>query len=275
MGKKGRSRRGRTSIDSNKSVSDVNEASNNPESDIESQVGENGVDDGSLSEILASLKRQEARSERQEKKIDELNNKFDDLTRSLGVTHSIAEENRTKIKALETENKKMKYEALTKEVQLLKQQKEATERRSREWGVRIHGVPCLPNENTRAVVSKIIAENKLNGIDNVRDADAEIEHCHRLPMRPTEGAAAKQRHPVIIINFYSRPVRNRILRDAKGTLNKSKSGVYMVEDMTREDYRLKKAAQPQMQAAYAANKKAMFKKGKLYINSQVVPIKFN
>ena len=131
MGKKGRSRRGRTSIDSNKSVSDVNEASNNPESDIESQVGENGVDDGSLSEILASLKRQEARSERQEKKIDELNNKFDDLTRSLGVTHSIAEQNRTKIKALETENKKMKsevskimsmYEALTKEVQLLKQQ---------------------------------------------------------------------------------------------------------------------------------------------------------
>ena len=46
----------------------------------------------------------------------------------------------------------------------------------------------------------------------------------------------------------------------------------MVEDLTAADHALKRAALPQMREAHEKGDFASFRKGKLYINSQVVEI---
>ena len=89
----------------------------------------------------------------------------------------------------------------------------------------------------------------------------------------TDKDAPADRHPGIIVNFFSRFVRNKILKDAKRSINRNNTGIAMVEDLTREDYALKKAARNQMREAYAAGKATSFYRGKLYIDSAVVPIK--
>ena len=136
---------------------------------------------------------------------------------------------------------------------------ENSERRSKEWGIRIHGVPERPRENPRLVVCKIITDNELAGITSLDEASAAIEHCHRNKTR------------TIIANLYSRPRRNQILKDSR-ELNNQDNDIYITEDLTRGDHRLKMQARAQKKKAHGEGKKVVFRRGKLIINSKTVPI---
>ena len=94
-------------------------------------------------------------------------------------------------------------------------------------------------------------------------------HCTRILYTNIKD----NRPPGIIVNFFSRPVRHMILRHAKATVNKSKTGIFVLEDLTKQDRALKKAAKPQMMEAHAQGHSVWFSRGKLYINSQLVQIK--
>ena len=75
----------------------------------------------------------------------------------------------------------------------------------------------------------------------------------------------------IILKFFSRPLKNEVLRSAKR--NKSiLSGIYFLDDLTKEDFDLKQRARPLMAAAYKEGSKVAFRAGRLIINGTVTPI---
>ena len=115
------------------------------------------------------------------------------------------------------------------------------------------------------MVCKIITDNELAGITSLDEASAAIEHCHRL------GPFDKNKTRTIIANLYSRPRRNQILKDSR-ELNNQDNDIYITEDLTRGDHRLKMQARAQMKKAHEEGKKVVFRRGKLIINSKTVPI---
>ena len=208
--------------------------------------------------------------EGQDKKIDGLTSGLKDVKDSLAFTHGLAEDNKKEITEIRQKNTDLesRVSLLEKELKACIDRIESDEWRSRQSAVRIFGVPYTKEENIRRVVSNLIVRYNLNGISDPAIADQCIEHCHRLSYHQPND----DKPPGIIVNFVTRPTRFNILKDARKTMNKAKLGVVMVEDMTKKDRALKKAARPQMDAAYAEKKKVWFTRGKLYINSRVVPI---
>ena len=159
-----------------------------------------------------------------------------------------------KVRDNETEIQKLKIE---NDQRALEYRQESAERRSREWGIRVHGVPINKingQEDTHAVLTRIVAVHKLAGLDTEELASAAIEHCHRLPVnedRPTD------KPPVIIANLYSRPLRNKLLKDAR-EINNSRSAIYFPEDMTKADHQAKWQAKPQMRKVFQEGKRVIF-----------------
>ena len=202
--------------------------------------------------------------------------RLQDFEVSLDMAHSRASKNENDIKTLQKENHSLKktVETLTSQLRemhddvvAVRDRQEASERRSREWGIRIHGVPETAKEDTRLVLCRLIANHKLAGLDTVERASQVIEHCHRL------GPKASGKHRVIIANIFSRPMRNLLIKDARVIKNDATSSVYIAEDMTKQDHELKLMARAQMRQAYDNGHKVFFRKGKLFIDSQEVPIK--
>ena len=114
----------------------------------------------------------------------------------------------------------------------------------------------------------MVAEHKLAGLDTEELASTAIEHCHRLSVNEDRPA---DKQLVIIANLYSRPLRNKLLKDAR-EINNSRSAIYFAEDMTKADHQAKLQAKLQMRKAFQEGKKIMFRRGKLIIDSRVVPI---
>ena len=205
-----------------------------------------------------------------------LTERLDDYERSLNHAHERIDDQSQDINSLRTENTDLRkivdtlgksLDTVSKQLQGVQDRQDRTERRSREWGIRIHGIAETPNENTRAVLSSAISDFKLAGLDTPHQAAVAIEHCHRLGAKVT----GKQR--VIIANMYSRPLRNKLLSDAK-TVNSNKDlPIYFAEDMIKADHASKLRARNQMKEAHDRGEKVMFRRGQLIINSQVVAIK--
>ena len=81
------------------------------------------------------------------------------------------------------------------------------------------------------------------------------------------------RTPGIIVNFFARPHKYRVVKEAKSRLNNAGQGIYIVEDLTPEDHYRKRCARDQMKAAHANKQKVSYYRGKLYIDSKVTEIK--
>ena len=174
------------------------------------------------------------------------------------------------ITALKNKNSEqdMNRDEVKSELKCVSSKQERMERRSREWGIRIFGVKEHDNEDTRKVICQLFLDKKITNCTNLDAVSSLIEHCHRLPSR------YPNKPRPIIANLMTRPIRQRILKDAHANLNrKADNNIYILGDMTKEDFDLKQQARPQMQAAYKDGKKAMFVKGKLYIDSHQTAIK--
>ena len=108
--------------------------------------------------------------------LSNISTRLHDFEGSLEMAHSRASKNEGDIKALRKENQDLKKTVHTltsqlREVQndvcVVRDRQEATERRSREWGVRIHGVLETAREDTRLVLSRLIAKHKMAGLDTI------------------------------------------------------------------------------------------------------------
>ena len=207
-------------------------------------------------------------------KLGEIQTDIRDIKQSLEFTQASVKENTDNIAALQAENALLwgEHNELKQKFSKLQDRVESTEQREREFSVRIFGIKQTQPEDARKIVADIISKNKLDGIDTPEKADAIVEHCHRLSISQADRDAGKS--PGIIVRFFSRPQRFRILKQAKASINRSGQGVYMVEDLTAEDHYKKRAARKQMQEAHNLKQKVSFRRGKLYINSQNVPINF-
>ena len=91
--------------------------------------------------------------------LNKIDNRFIEFEKSLEFINSKVMENVQSIDSLRTENTELKsicnslpseLTLLKQEVKQLKSKQDATERRSREWGIRVYGVPEVPREDTRA-----------------------------------------------------------------------------------------------------------------------------
>ena len=207
--------------------------------------------------------------------LSNISTRLHDFEGSLEMAHSRASKNEGDIKALSKENQDLKKTVHTltsqlREVQndvcVVRDRQEATERRSREWGVRIHGVPETAREDTRLVLFRLIAKHKLAGLDTIERASQAIEHCHRL------GPKTSGKHRAIIANIFSRLLRNLLIKEARPINNNTTTPIYIAEDMTKRDHELKLLARAQMREAYANGHKVSFRKGKLFIDAKEVPI---
>ena len=203
-----------------------------------------------------------------------IDNRLSEFEKSLDYAHGKTIENKQSIDELRSENKELKdtvsslsteLAALRTEVFNVKSRQDATERRSREWGIRIYGVPELPREDTRRVLCNLIAEHSLAGLNTPAKASQAIEHCHRL------GNAQPGKHRPIIANMFSRPLRNVLLKSAKA-VNNDQSAIYFAEDMIKSDHEMKLKARNQMKAAHDPGQKVCFRRGKLIIDSRVTEI---
>ena len=228
-------------------------------------------DNPSLKDILRAIYTTHNQTSMSLKNID---GRLSELETSLEFAHAQAYKNKNSIEALQSENRSLtdrvnglssELNTLRSEIKQIKDKHDASERRSREWGIRVYGVPELPKEDTRHVLSNLVAKHSLAKLNTPLKASHAIEHCHRL------GPAQPGKHRPIIANLYSRPLRNLLLKDAK-TVNNDSSGIYFSEDLTKVDHELKMRARQQMKAAHDAGRKVCFRRGKLIIDSQVTAI---
>lgn len=138
------------------------------------------------------------------------------------------------------------------------------ERRSREYSIRVKGVPAgmveQSNGDYRGLVAAILVENNLVDTADIEEIRTEMEIAH--PLGPPR--MEKQN---IIARFYARPVRNQVVRAAKGKRD-LKGADRIQEDLTKIDLNLKTKAYPKMQEAFQQGKRVKFQKGKLYIDGR-------
>ena len=138
--------------------------------------------------------------------LNKIDNRLIEFEKSLKFTNAKVMENVQSIDSLRTENRELKsicnslsseLTLLKQEVKQLKSKQDVTERRSREWGIRVYGVPEVPREDTRAVLLNLIAQHHLAGLNTAMKASSAIEHCHHL------GHVQPGKHRPIIANLYS------------------------------------------------------------------------
>ena len=144
-----------------------------------------------------------------------------------------------------------------------------SERRSREYSIRLKGVPAAsvtPHSDHRVPVASILVKNKLVA-QGITEADVKkaMEIAHPLG-KPIDGKFN------IIARFYARPYRNAVIRAAKQLGDKVEGVDRITEDLTKLDMENKRRAYPQMQAAWEDGQKVQFRKGRLVINGKTVPI---
>ena len=85
---------------------------------------------------------------------------------------------------------------------------------------------------------QIYARYNLSGIGTLEQTLVSNEHCHRIGPILKNGSITRTTNRPIIATVVPRPLRNYIIRSAKGNLNRSTTGegVYVLEDMSKIDY---------------------------------------
>lgn len=187
----------------------------------------------------------------------EFNKKIADIEESVQYAHASVAESKSDMDRKVQRNK----EELGDLIQTLEEKCNALERHSRAYNLRIIGVPEEPQENCLEKVIRI-----MDDLD-FYESSAEIENTHRTgkknPTRPRQ----------IIIKFYSRPFRNRVLFAAKRMREADSSfTAKIVEDFTHTDYMKRKRAIPKMTQAVREGARATFRNGNLIINGKIVSV---
>ncbi|CAF1433711.1 unnamed protein product [Didymodactylos carnosus] len=112
-------------------------------------------------------------------------------------------------------------------VKSLEQRMDDLERYNRTWCVRLLGVPEKTNEDTTAIFVNTVNQH----LDNVSISNNDIENSHRI------GKRSDDKNRPIIVRFYSRPLRLKVLR-ASSSLKRKKLSMAIVEDLTQKNLRL-------------------------------------
>ncbi len=192
------------------------------------------------------------------------------IEQSLEYAHKEITDLKETVTRVETESKKLteRLDVAEKKLEKLnitnREKHNDLERHSRGFSIRVRNVPNVKtSDDYRVVVAKILVENQL--IDETpEDVFQEIEHAHPIG-EPRDGKST------LIARLYSRPVRSGILAKAR-RMKYVEGKLRVVEDMTKLDYQRRQAAYPLMKKAIEDGKKAVFRRGKLIINSKEVPV---
>ena len=124
------------------------------------------------------------------------------MEKSLDFVNEKVRDNETEIQKLKIENASLRQElselrydlaSISHDQRALESRQESAERRSREWGIRVHGVPVNKingQEDTRAVLTRIVAVHKLAGLDILRN-------WHPLPLNTAIGFPSMKTDPQI------------------------------------------------------------------------------
>lgn len=194
-----------------------------------------------------------------------------DLGGSVNFTHKQLEDFKSRMIALEKDNKTLKdrlqkVEVTSKEtVKEMQEKFNNVERYSRQYGIRIKGVKRLKDvRDYNKKVAEIITENNLGPFGSVEENLKTIEIAHPI------GKEGDQ----LIARFFSRVHRNSVVQKAKSSMNPKagSDGIRLVEDMIKQDYDLKRKAFQQTKDAHAGGSRVRFTKGKLWINGQEVQV---
>ena len=209
------------------------------------------------------------------------------LEKSIEFSQGISSDNTKRTMHLEKENLDLKNSIQILEKQCMDQKNSMLnleknlnvkilnlERYSREFNIRFVGIPEKDNENCHNIIAKKIREENLYPGDE-NEILGLIENAHRTGSKsPTGGQDKKKTTRQIIDKFFSRPVKNSIMKAARASVNRNRNTSFMAyEDLPREDYQLKKKAQKQMDQAYKQGKKVRFWRGNMWINGKIEEIK--
>ena len=120
--------------------------------------------------------------------VHDIQTRIYDFERSLEFNYSKVEENAESIVQLRSENRvlnktidDLRHELIKVRngLNVIQNRQDAYERRSRKWGIRVHGIQERPREDTRVVLCKLLDDHKLASISTMEEASEAIEHCHR------------------------------------------------------------------------------------------------
>lgn len=142
------------------------------------------------------------------------------------------------------------------------------ERRSRAYSIRVLGVPAEVSKQTqhhRKLVADILLNNNLTPYRDVDEITRTIEIAHPLG-KPINGKVN------YIARFFARPIREEIVRQSKIKRDQLRGAEWIVDDLTKLDLQLKKAAKPLMDKAYSEGKRVRFQNGKLIVEGREVKI---
>ena len=159
----------------------------------------------------------------------------DAFTQRLLKMENDLQQQRDLVKAMEFE-----LDATRKAHRALLSDHNRLEQYSRRAHLRISGLPIADNDDCKQVVADFLSEKlrtKQNGRVGVTRAD--LDAAHKLPVRPLtseERASGKEkRTPMVIVRFYSRELRDRVMLCRRSLKN---SGCSIQEDLTRRNYSL-------------------------------------
>ena len=196
----------------------------------------------------------------------QFNSRFMDIEKSLENAHE-------KIIEVQQENDKLRSDLQTEvqeRVALEKRYKQLSDevlnlkRYSRQFNVRINGIPEEKKENVKDRLGKFIQENHILGDLQKEEIVNRIEYCHRT------GKKEDGKHRQIIARLYSREVKNSLVFGGK---RKGENGRNLIqEDFIKEDYENRKKALPLMRAAFSEGKKCKFVNGQLIIGGQRITV---
>lgn len=155
---------------------------------------------------------------------------------------------------------RMENEALRSEIKTLQSKVQYLQFEARKNNVIMHGVEEKEANNAELMSMVLELLNKTNDASN--DANVwdkwEISNTYRI------GKKSKNNKRPIKISFTLTWRRNEIMRNGK----KLPKGVYIMEDLTKEELEKRKALLPQMKEARESGKYATIKNGKLIIKEK-------
>ena len=192
-------------------------------------------------------------------KVNRNTKSIDDIKQSLDFQDTTVSEIDTKVTDIETILKKHESEMaeLKNSMSTLKTENNSLGRYTRSFNLRFLGIPETKGENCREVLHKLLK-------DNLEIGDDVIENAHRTGDRHKQDKRPRQ----IIARFYSRPVRNQVIRSARKA---DPSPPFVVlDDLTETDLSEKRRVLPLMTKLFEDGKRPRFHAGRLYVNGDPI-----
>ena len=114
------------------------------------------------------------------------------------------------------------------------------EQYSRRSHLRIHGLDVPAGTETKTAVCNLVAKLKDGEGKTISLSPQEIDAAHPLPRRTSDSSTGRKRPAAIIVRFFARDTRDKILRARRQLKGR---GMSISEDMTAQNASLLKKAQ--------------------------------